>query len=52
VLAAAYAAAGQFDRAIVTSQAALELNPIASLAAEIRQRQALYKQRKAYLLPR
>lgn len=52
VLAAAYAAAGQFDRAIVTSQAALDLNPTASLAADIRQRQVLYKQRKAYLLPR
>jgi tetratricopeptide (TPR) repeat protein len=52
VLAAAYAAAGQFDRALVTSQAALDLNPTASLADDIRQRQVLYKQRKAYLLPR
>jgi tetratricopeptide (TPR) repeat protein len=52
VLAAAYAAAGLFDQAIVTSQAALDLNPTPSLTADIRQRQTLYKQRKAYLLPR
>ena len=52
VLAAAYAAAGQFDKAIITSQAALDLNPETALSDDILRRQALYKQRKAYRLPR
>lgn len=51
VLAAAYAAAGQFDRAIAASQAALALNPENPLAAAIRQRQEQYRQRKPYVLP-
>ncbi len=51
ILAAAYAAAGQFDRAVATSQAALGLNPDAALAAAIRRRQELYKQHKAYIAP-
>jgi tetratricopeptide (TPR) repeat protein len=51
VLAAAYAAAGQFDRAIATSQAALELKPEAPVAAAIRRRQELYRQHKPYVAP-
>jgi tetratricopeptide (TPR) repeat protein len=51
MLAAAYAAAGQFDRAMSTSQAALDLKPPDLVAAAIRQRQALYIQRQAYIGP-
>ena len=51
VLAAAYAAAGQFDRAVAVSQAALEMKPDATLAAAIRRRQELYRQHKAYVSP-
>jgi len=51
VLAAAYAAAGQFDRAIAVSQSALELKPDAPLAAAIRRRQELYRQHKPYVSP-
>jgi Flp pilus assembly protein TadD len=50
VLAAAYASAGSFDRAVETSQAALDLGPSPALAAQIRARQALYKQRRTYRL--
>ncbi len=48
VLAAAYAAAGHFDRAVAASQASLELKPDNPLAAAIRQRQALYRQHQPY----
>ena len=48
VLAAAYAAAGQFDRAIDASEAALELKPDPALASAIRGRLELYRQRKPY----
>ncbi len=51
VLAAAYAAAGDFDRAVATAQAALELKPADPDATEIHQRQDLYRQRKPYVLP-
>jgi tetratricopeptide (TPR) repeat protein len=49
VLAAAYAAAGQFDRAVAVSDAALEMKPDAALAAAIRRRQELYRQHRAYV---
>lgn len=52
VVAAAYAAAGQFDRAIAISQEALDLNPPAPIAGLIRQHQELYKQGRAYVSPR
>jgi lipoprotein NlpI len=52
VVAVAYAAAGQFDRAVAISQEALDLNPPAPLAALIRQHQELYKQRRAYVSPK
>lgn len=48
VLAAAYAEAGQFDRAVDTSQSALALNPDAALADAIRRRLELYRQRRPY----
>ena len=51
VLAAAYAAAGQFDRAVAASQAALDLKPEDAVAAAIRQRQELYRQHKPYRSP-
>ena len=51
VLASAYAAANQFDRAIAASQEALALNPPEPLAAAIRQRQEKYRQHRAYVLP-
>ena len=45
VLAAAYAASGDFDRAVTVASEALALNPPAALATGIRARQDLYKQR-------
>ncbi len=51
VLAAAYAAAGNFDRAVATADAALQLGPPPLGAAAIRARQALYKQGKPYRRP-
>jgi tetratricopeptide (TPR) repeat protein/mono/diheme cytochrome c family protein len=51
VLAAAYAAAGEFDRAVAAAQAAIELKPAAPDAAAIRRRQELYRQRKPYVSP-
>jgi Flp pilus assembly protein TadD/mono/diheme cytochrome c family protein len=51
ILAAAYAAAGQFDRATTTAQAALDLLAAAKSTAqvdEIRRRMALYAQRLPY----
>jgi tetratricopeptide (TPR) repeat protein len=50
-LAASYAAAGQFDRAVSVSQAALDLKPPDLLAAAIRQRQELYRRRQSYVWP-
>ncbi|MBI3491285.1 MAG: tetratricopeptide repeat protein [Acidobacteria bacterium] len=49
VLAAAYAAAGRFDRAQEAAGAALRLIPAEPLATEIRQRQGLYRQRRPYV---
>jgi tetratricopeptide (TPR) repeat protein len=51
VLAAAYAEAGQFDRAIAAAQLALTLNPDAALAAAIRRRLELYRQHQPYRSP-
>ena len=52
VLAAAYAAAGDFDRAQDAATEALRLLPAAeSLAAGIRQRLDLYRQRRRYIAP-
>jgi len=48
VLAAAYADAGSFDRALATSDAALRLMPGDPLARDIRSRQALYQAQHAY----
>jgi tetratricopeptide (TPR) repeat protein len=51
VLAAAYAAAGLYDQAIATAQAALGLAPQGSSSANaIRERQELYKQHRPYRL--
>jgi Flp pilus assembly protein TadD len=51
VLAAAYAAAGQFHRAVDAAFAALRLLPAEPLAAEMRQRLDLYRQQKPYVAP-
>src|SRR5207244_12523740 len=51
LLAAAYAASGDFDRAVATAQAALDLKPPDPIAAAIRDRQQLYKQRQALVAP-
>jgi tetratricopeptide (TPR) repeat protein len=51
VLAAAYGAAGQFDRAVAVSEDALALKPDAALASAIRRRQELYRQHKPYVSP-
>lgn len=51
VLAAAYAAAGLFDRALETSQEAIRLDPAGPLAAAILERQELYRRQKAYRQP-
>ena len=51
ILAAAYAAAGDFDRAVATADSALQLGPPPIGAAAIRARQELYKQGKAYRRP-
>ena len=51
-LAAAYAAGGRFEEAIVTAGSAIEAATqarIPALAAQIRQRLALYQQRQAYV---
>ena len=48
ILAAAEAATGQFELAATTCDNALALNPSPSLAAAIRARQSLYKQRRSY----
>jgi tetratricopeptide (TPR) repeat protein len=49
VLAAAQAAAGRFDAAVETAQAALALFPPEALAAAMRLRQELYRQKRAYV---
>ncbi|HKB11872.1 MAG TPA: tetratricopeptide repeat protein [Vicinamibacterales bacterium] len=51
VLAAAYAAAGQFDRAVETCDLALEMKPDAVLASAIRQRRELYMRRQPFRSP-
>ena len=51
LLAAAYASAGRFDRAVETSQAALDLKPPPSIAAVMQKRLELYKQGQPYVLP-
>jgi hypothetical protein len=51
VLAAAYAAAGEFDRAQEIAAAALRLLPAEPLATEIRKRLDLYRQRRRYIAP-
>jgi tetratricopeptide (TPR) repeat protein len=49
VLAAAYAAAGQFDRAAAVAQTALDMKPDAALAGAITRRVELYRQHRAYV---
>jgi tetratricopeptide (TPR) repeat protein len=49
VLAAAQAAAGQFDRAIRTCDEALALEPDGTSAAAVRQRRALYVQHRTFI---
>jgi serine/threonine-protein kinase len=55
VLAAAYAAAGQFDRAIATARAALSALPASAsqseLATSIRRRLDLYSAGRPYIAP-
>jgi tetratricopeptide (TPR) repeat protein/cytochrome c553 len=51
VLAAASAAAGDFDRAVAIVQEALALDPPPQVAAAIRARLELYKQRRPYISP-
>ena len=48
VLAAAYADAGSFERALAIAEAALRLTPADPLASEIRQRRALYQTHRVY----
>src|SRR5438067_2764421 len=48
VLAAAYASAGSFDRAIALCEQALTMQPDAALAAAIRARLALYREHRPY----
>jgi tetratricopeptide (TPR) repeat protein/mono/diheme cytochrome c family protein len=50
VLAGAQALAGEFDRAVATCDAALALRPDAPLVAAIRQRQAVYRQKRRVVL--
>jgi tetratricopeptide (TPR) repeat protein len=49
VLAAAYAASGDFDRAVGTAQEALAVNPPPQLALAIGRRLELYRQRRPYI---
>ena len=48
VLAAAYAAAGQFDRAVTTLEEALNLTPPGRSTAGMLGRRELYRQRQPY----
>jgi len=53
-LAAAYAAGGQFDRAVETAETALEIaskSQSAELVGQVRERLELYRQRKRYSQP-
>jgi hypothetical protein len=50
-LAAAYAAAGTFDRAVAAAEAAVRLAPEPQLAAEFQQRLTLYQQRRRFVAP-
>jgi Flp pilus assembly protein TadD len=49
VLAAAQAAAGHFDLAVISCDEALALRPDEPLAGAVRQRRALYSQHRAYV---
>jgi superkiller protein 3 len=51
VLAAAYAAAGRFDEAIVTVQRAIALNPPPPVIQQLRNRKSLYEMHAPYLEP-
>jgi predicted metal-dependent HD superfamily phosphohydrolase len=54
-LAAAYAAGGRFDAAVEAAQAAVELAVAAGrgdIAAQFRERLALYQKREVYRVPR
>jgi tetratricopeptide (TPR) repeat protein len=51
VLAAAYATAGLFDRALDTAEEAIRLDPAGPLAAAILERQQLYTRREPYREP-
>jgi len=54
-LAAAYAAAGRFDEAITTAQAAVASAEAAGqteIAAQLRERRAVYQKRESYRVPR
>jgi tetratricopeptide (TPR) repeat protein len=51
ILAAAYAASGDFGRALEVTREALDLNPAPGIAAGIRARQALYNQHRPYVSP-
>jgi len=52
VLAVAYAAAGDFDRALTVVDEALGVNPPPPLAALLRQHQALFRARRPYISAR
>ena len=52
VLAVAYAAAGDFDRAVAVANEALALNPPAPLSDMIRTHQNVFKARRPYVSPR
>ncbi len=52
VLAVAYAAAGDFDRAVAVGDEALAAHPPAALATLLRQHQALFRARRSYISPR
>ncbi len=52
VLAVAYAAAGDFDRAVAVVDEALAAHPPAALATLLRQHQALFRARRSYISPR
>jgi Tfp pilus assembly protein PilF len=51
VLAAAYAARGEYERALSTLEAAASLSPVQPLAAAMRARQALYAAGRPYRQP-
>jgi hypothetical protein len=49
LLSVAYAAAGDFDRAIATADEALALNPPPAVAETIRHTQELFRKREPYV---